>query len=65
MFANCQMMGMDMFNPDIYGLIDLPAKILPADVAIICGSAFLLSSLASIVPAWLAAKVEPAQALRD
>jgi lipoprotein-releasing system permease protein len=60
-----KLMGMDMFNPDIYGLIDLPAKILPMDAAFICGSAFLLSSLASVIPAWLAAKVEPAQALRD
>ncbi|RBP38671.1 lipoprotein-releasing system permease protein [Roseimicrobium gellanilyticum] len=60
-----KMLGMDMFNPDIYGLIDLPAKVLPNDVAFICGSAFLLSSLASVIPAWLAAKVEPAQALRD
>lgn len=60
-----KLMGVDVFNPDIYGLIDLPAKILPSDVAFICGSAFLLSSLASVIPAWLAAKVEPAQALRD
>lgn len=59
------LMNRDMFNRDIYGLIDLPAKILPMDVAIICGSAFVLSSLASVIPAWLAAKVEPAQALRD
>jgi lipoprotein-releasing system permease protein len=60
-----KLMGMKMFDPEIYGLIDLPAKILPNDVWFICGSAFLLSSLASVIPAWLAAKVEPAQALRD
>jgi lipoprotein-releasing system permease protein len=60
-----KLMNKDMFDPAIYGLIDLPSKILPGDVAFICGSAFLLSSLASVIPAWLAAKVEPAQALRD
>jgi lipoprotein-releasing system permease protein len=58
-------LNVEMFDPAIYGLIDLPAKVLPNDVAIICLGAFFLSSLASVVPAWLAAKVEPAQALRD
>lgn len=58
-------LGVEMFDEQIYGLAELPAKVLPMDVTIICSGAFILCSLAAIVPAWLAARVEPAQALRD
>jgi len=57
--------GHEIFDSSIYGLIEIPAKVLPHDVAIICGGAFVLCTLAALVPAWLAARTEPAVALRD
>ncbi len=59
------LMGREMFDKAIYGISELPALVLPMDVTIICSGAFVLCSLAAIVPAWLAARTEPAQALRD
>ena len=35
-----------------------------ADVALICTAGFVMSFLATVYPAWRAAKVEPAHALR-
>ena len=57
--------NLGLFDAKIYGLIELPAKVLPSDVAIICGGAFVLCTVAALVPAFLAAKTEPAVALRD
>jgi lipoprotein-releasing system permease protein len=57
--------GREIFNSQIYGLIEIPAKVWPQDVAVICAGAFVLCTLAALVPAWIAARMEPAAALRD
>lgn len=57
--------GREIFDSSIYGLIEIPAKVLPQDVAIICIGAFVLCTIAALVPALLAARTEPAVALRD
>lgn len=57
--------GREIFDSDIYGLVEIPAKIVPHDVVIICSGAFLLCTLAALVPAFIAARTEPAVALRD
>lgn len=54
-----------LFDQAIYGLVQVPSKVLPHDIAIICIGAFVLCTLAALVPAWLAARIEPAVALRD
>lgn len=59
------MTGREIFDSAIYGLVEIPAKVLPQDVAIICVGAFLLCTIAALVPAYLAARTEPAVALRD
>ncbi|MFZ4764531.1 MAG: ABC transporter permease [Roseimicrobium sp.] len=59
------MTGREIFDSSIYGLVEIPAKVLPQDVAIICTGAFLLCTIAALVPAYLAARTEPAVALRD
>jgi lipoprotein-releasing system permease protein len=59
------MTGREIFDSEIYGLIEIPAKVVPYDVGIICAGAFFLCTLAALVPAFLAAKTEPAVALRD
>lgn len=57
--------GREIFSTEIYGLIEIPAKVIPHDVMIICSGAFLLCTVAALVPAFLAARTEPAVALRD
>jgi lipoprotein-releasing system permease protein len=42
----------------------LPSELQGADVALICSAGFVLSFLATVYPAWRAAKIEPAHALR-
>ena len=57
--------GHEIFSSKIYGLIEIPATIKAQDLAIICGSSFLLCTVAALVPAFLAARTDPAVALRD
>jgi lipoprotein-releasing system permease protein len=60
-----QTLNVQLFDQAIYGLVEVPSKVLPHDVGIICIGAFVLCTLAALVPAWLAARIEPAVALRD
>jgi lipoprotein-releasing system permease protein len=57
--------GHEIFNSKIYGPIEIPARILPMDLLTICGTAFVLCTAAALIPAFLAARTEPAKALRD
>lgn len=57
--------GREIFDQRTYGLAEIPAKVIPYDVTMICAGAFLLCTIAALVPAFLAAKTEPAVALRD
>ncbi|EIC29107.1 MULTISPECIES: lipoprotein-releasing ABC transporter permease subunit [Methylomicrobium] len=49
---------------DVYYISELPSKLVLTDVYAIAGMAFLLSLLATLYPAWQAAKVNPAEVLR-
>jgi len=53
-----------IFPKDVYMLGELPAKVVPGDVVIISIGAFLICSVAALVPAYIAARLEPAVALR-
>lgn len=57
-------MKTQFLNPDVYFISDLPSELRWPDVAIISGSALVLSLLATLYPAWRASKVQPAEALR-
>jgi lipoprotein-releasing system permease protein len=48
----------------IYYISDLPTYVEASDVLQICGVAFILCALATVYPAWRAARTAPAQALR-
>lgn len=50
--------------PDVYYISDLPSDLHWVDVARIGGLAFILSILATLYPAWRAARTDPAEALR-
>jgi lipoprotein-releasing system permease protein len=56
--------GTELFNPEIYFLSQLPAKIDPMDVATVIGMALGLAFLATLYPSWRAARLDPVEALR-
>jgi lipoprotein-releasing system permease protein len=56
--------GMELFPASIYGFTDLPALIVPGDIALICGSAFVICILGGVIPAWRAWRLKPVEALR-
>ena len=56
--------GTELFNPEIYFLSQLPAKIDPAEVALVVAMALGLSFLATLIPSWRAARLDPVEALR-
>lgn len=49
---------------DVYYISDLPSDMHWADVIRISGSAFVLTILSTLYPAWRAARTQPAEALR-
>lgn len=56
--------GLRVFDPEVYFISQLPSVLLWEDVAFICSIALLLSFLATLYPAYRAAQIEPAEALR-
>jgi lipoprotein-releasing system permease protein len=56
--------GNDLFSAEIYFLSQLPAKVEPVEVTGIVLMAFAVSFLATIYPAWRAARLDPVEALR-
>ncbi|MFH1039530.1 MAG: lipoprotein-releasing ABC transporter permease subunit [PVC group bacterium] len=56
--------GIEVFPPDVYYFESIPARINLAETAIIAACALLISILASLYPAWRAARMEPVEALR-
>jgi lipoprotein-releasing system permease protein len=58
------LMGIEIFPQSIYQFSEIPAEIVPSDIAIICASAFLICTVAAVIPAWFAARMDPVKALR-
>ena len=56
--------GVRLFPDDIYGFSQLPALILPGDIAIICGGSLVICLLAAAFPARHASRLNPVEALR-
>lgn len=54
----------EIFPASVYQFSEIPAEIVPSDVIIICVSAFVICSLAALIPAWFAARMDPVKALR-
>ncbi len=53
-----------LFNPTIYFLSTLPAKVFVSDVVLIVGMSLVISFLATLYPAYKASKADPAEILR-
>jgi len=64
LFAMRRFTGFELFPAKIYGFSELPALIVPGDIAIICGGSLLICLLAAAFPAWHASKLNPVEALR-
>ena len=58
-------LGIQVFPADIYQFSKIPAQVIPHDVAVICISAFVICSLAALIPAYFAARLDPVKALRQ
>lgn len=56
--------GTVIFNPEFYFLSQLPAKMDPGEVLSVVMMALVLSFLATLLPAWRAARLDPVEALR-
>ncbi|MFQ3577545.1 MAG: FtsX-like permease family protein, partial [Verrucomicrobiia bacterium] len=59
-----QILGIQVFPQAIYEFAEIPAEVVPSDVAVICGGAFLICTLAALFPAWFASRLDPVKALR-
>ena len=60
-----QRLGLEIFPEEMYGVAEIPAQIVPSDIAIICFGAFVLCTLAALPPAYMVSRLDPAKALRD
>ncbi|MCV2402730.1 lipoprotein-releasing ABC transporter permease subunit [Marinomonas sp. C2222] len=58
------LLDVQFLNADVYFINYLPSQLEWSDVRVIVTSAFIMTVLATIYPAWRASKVEPAEALR-
>jgi lipoprotein-releasing system permease protein len=56
--------GTQLFSPEVYFLAQLPSKSDPREVVEVVAMALGLSFLATIYPAWRAARLDPVEALR-
>ncbi|MFZ5669734.1 MAG: lipoprotein-releasing ABC transporter permease subunit [Pseudomonadota bacterium] len=56
--------GVSVFNPAVYFLTHIPARLDWGEVAIVTGWGLLMSFLATLPPAWRASRLDPVEALR-
>lgn len=58
------LLGVPLFDPSVYFLASLPADVQLDDILLTVGMSFILTLLATVVPAWRASSLPPAEALR-
>src|ERR1035437_7084173 len=55
---------MELFPKELYHLSEIPSHTAPGDIALIAILSLIICTLAGLLPAWRAARLDPAQALR-
>lgn len=55
--------GIEVFPKAVYGLAEIPWRIVPFDVVSVVGTVFLFCMVASLLPAWLASRLDPVRAI--
>ena len=58
------LLGVKLFDPAVYFISELPAELLWSDVLVVVLASLALSLLATLYPAWRAARIAPAEVLR-
>ncbi len=58
-------LGVKFLDAKVYFMSDLPAHVQPRDLLRVCSFAFALALLSTLYPAWAAARLPPAQSLRN
>ncbi|RZJ04644.1 MAG: lipoprotein-releasing ABC transporter permease subunit [Brevundimonas sp.] len=58
------LLGVQLFNADVYMLDAVPALVDPTDVFWVTVWSLFMSCIASLLPSWRAAKMDPVEALR-
>lgn len=59
------LVGRDLFPKEFYFFDQLPGRIVMSDLLTICISAIVLCTIGGIIPAWSAARQDPAKTLRN
>ncbi|WP_342245738.1 lipoprotein-releasing ABC transporter permease subunit [Pseudomonas sp. OTU5201] len=59
-----RLMGHKFLSAEVYFIDYLPSQLMVEDVVLVCSAALVLSFLATLYPAWRAARTQPAEALR-
>jgi len=58
------MVGVELLSADVYPINYLPSQLLGSDLILVCSISIILSLLATLYPAYAAARVDPAETLR-
>ena len=58
-------LGVEVFPKSVYGLAEIPWRIVPSDVAAVLCTVFAFCFAASFLPAWLAARLDPVKAINQ